>query len=117
MIPIVRFLAAACFPTIVLAFHVPAPPILLQPKPSVSRSALFVTPLASGILGRFRKKRKVEDQPVNPIRVGETIQDADVERLNVSTKGDSKDDDFVEHEPVSIRDVMGTGKAILLGKE
>ena len=72
---------------------------------------------ASGILGRFRKKRKVEDQPVNPIRVGETIQDADVERLNVSTKGDSKDDDFVEHEPVSIRDVMGTGKAILLGKE
>ena len=110
---LVAFFLATCLPVIALAFHVPVTPIQHQ---TLSRSALQAAPapLASGILGRFRKKRKVEDQPVNPIAIGEAIKDADVERLNVLAK-DADDEEAPECEPVSIRDVMGTGKAILLG--
>lgn len=110
---LVAFFLAACLPAIALAFQVPVTPIQRQP---LSRPVLLATPapFAGGILGRFRKKRKVEDQPVNPIAIGEAIKDADVERLNVLAK-DANDEEATENEPVSIRVVIGTGKAILLG--
>lgn len=117
---IFRNVFVAFLPAIALAFHAPSRPVHPQSLPSLSRSALSAAPAASGILGRFRSKREVRDQPVNPVRVGDTIQDADVERLNVLTKSDSKDggdEKSIDNEAVSIRDVMGTGKAILLGKQ
>ena len=51
-------------PAIIQAFHVPT---ISQHHYVLSSSSLFATPTAfvAGILGRFRKKREVEDQPVN----------------------------------------------------
>ena len=69
----------------------------------VSSTALY------GILGRFRKNRKVEQ--VATIKVGDALPDGvDVERLlSLSENGEQLS------EPVAIKEVLGENKALLIG--
>jgi hypothetical protein len=62
----------------------------------------------NGLLGRFRNQRKVEQ--VATIQPGATIPVVDVEKLTIGEDGS------VTSEVVSIRDVLGTSKAILIGE-
>ena len=73
-------------------------------------SNLYATPptFGVGILNRFRKKRKVEQ--VATITPGEAVKDVDVEQIVVL------DDGTVQNNTLSIREVLGNGKSILLGK-
>jgi hypothetical protein len=65
-----------------------------------------------GLLGRLRKKRKVDQ--VSTIKVGDVLPvGVDVERLIKSSEGTTGG---VLSEPVSIQDVLGPNKAILIGK-
>jgi hypothetical protein len=64
-----------------------------------------------GILGRFRKKRKVDQ--VATIRVGDKLPtDVDIERLVTGADGKTTEP---MSEPVSILDVLGPNKALLIG--
>ena len=69
----------------------------------VSNTALY------GLLGRFRKNRKVEQ--VTTIKVGDKLPvGVDVERiLTTSENGEQLS------EPVAIQDVLGANKALLVG--
>ena len=92
--------------------------LVTTPNVLAFQSRAFVTPHAAtdtvlyGILGRFRKKRKVEQ--VSTIRVGDKLPtDVDIERLVTSADGKSTE---ALSEPVSILDVLGPNKALLIGK-
>lgn len=61
-----------------------------------------------GLLGRFRNKRKVEQ--VATIQTGASLPSVDVEKLTANEDG------TVKSEVVSIQEVLGTSKAILVGK-
>lgn len=88
----------------VLAFQSSSVSISMQQR-ATSDSALY------GLLGRFRKKRKVDQ--VTTIRVGDRLPaDVDVERLVTATDGTTKEP---QSEPVSILDVLGPNKALLIG--
>jgi hypothetical protein len=76
----------------------------LDVRSSTCRQAI---PVYSKFLGRFRKKKKVEQVP--EIQMGDSITDVDVEQMMV------EEDGTVHHEAVSIRDVLGQDKAILVG--
>jgi hypothetical protein len=67
-----------------------------------------VAPTYSGLLGRFRKKRKVDQVP--EISTGDGISDIDVEQMTVLEDG------TVQNEPTSIRTILGPGKAVLVGE-
>jgi hypothetical protein len=75
-------------------------------KPSAkSDTALF------GLLGRFRNKRKVDQGTT--IRVGDKLPtDVDVERLVMAVDFPTTE---ARSEPVSILDVLGPNKALLIG--
>lgn len=88
------FLLAAACPT--AALHVASSQHIRPP------TALF------GLLGRFRQQRKVEQ--VQRIEPGATIPVVDVEKLTVGEDGS------VTTEVVSIQDVLGNSKAILVGE-
>jgi hypothetical protein len=64
-----------------------------------------------GILGRFRKKRKVDQ--VATIHVGDKLPtDVDIERLVTAADGMTTEP---MSEPVSILEVLGPNKALLIG--
>ena len=76
--------------------------------------------IRDAIVGRFRKKKKVE---VVPIEVGQSLPDVDVQKIAFEVEGKEIDDEIGEaplsaamDEAVSINDVVGgSGKAILVG--
>ena len=70
-----------------------------------------------GLLGRFRNKRKVEQ--VKTIRVGDSLPtDVDVERLvplvSSSSSDENKKSEIIS-EAVSIQEILGSKKALLVG--
>ena len=69
----------------------------------VSNTALY------GLLGRFRKNRKVEQ--VTTIKVGDKLPvGIDVERILATTENGEQ-----LSEPVAIQEVLGSNKALLIG--
>ena len=65
--------------------------------------------LLYGLLGRFRKNRKVEQ--VETIKVGDNLPvDIDVERILTSSENGEQ-----LSEPVAIQEVLGANKALLIG--
>lgn len=101
---LVAAVASWIFPTDVLAFQ-PSSMASSVHRQINTKTALY------GILGRFRKKRKVDQ--VATIRVGDKLPtDVDIERL--VTTADGKTTEPLS-EPVSILDVLGPNKALLIG--
>ncbi|KAI2498267.1 Redoxin [Fragilaria crotonensis] len=82
--------------------------------PSLHLQARSSKSTALHLLGRFRKKQKL--QIPETISVGAPLPDVDVEMLTVTNTEEGGDTaGKVTTIPISIKDVMGTGKSILVG--
>ena len=80
----------------------------LHPQPRSSTST------ALHLLGRFRKKQKIEIPET--ISIGTPLPDVDVEMLTVSSSDEQGGEaGKVMTLPISIKDVVGSGKSILVG--
>ena len=90
---------------LVQAFSLPPSSIRPVSSSSSSSSQLQATPpfVVGRLVGRFRNKKRVRDQAKDPIKVGDTLEDADVERLVPSTDEDKKME--TTHDPVSIQEI------------
>lgn len=75
-------------------------------------TATSTTTQLHGLLGRLRNKRKVEQ--VATIAPGAALPAVDVERLIAGAGGGGGEAESIS-EAVSIQDVLGTTKAILVG--
>jgi hypothetical protein len=62
-----------------------------------------------GLLGRFRKKKTVEQ--IKPISVGDLLPDGDVEVLKHGAE-----EGAVDYATESIRNLLGQGKTLLVGE-
>jgi hypothetical protein len=100
--------------TDVLAYQLTRAPIVSRQYDitPLSRNGRSRNTALFGLLGRFRKNRKVEQ--VETIKVGDKLPvGVDVERLLTTPAGSSTGEQLSE--PIAIQEVLGQNKALLIG--
>ena len=86
------------------------------PGAAMTTSSTSLQMVTVPLLGRFRRKREIADVKKVPIAVGDIIPEMDVEKL--VAQGSSLEEEEGADSiavPVSIREVCGTGSAVLVG--